>query len=364
MLRIIFSFFLGASLLLLWTGCDNSDGPNDPPVDNEFDRAAMLQHYSSAVILPALERFRQQASLLSSGVSGYLQDPSDLNWDLTRSVWTNAITAWQGVQTYNFGPGETSQGAFFEKVGTWPVDVAQLEAYVAANDTSLANFNRDTRGLLAVEYLLFGDDARSKLSNDANRQAYLRAIARNVAEEAAALNDAWLNGYANTFISDDGISAGTPTSLLYNNFMLGYERMKNFKLGVPAGLRAGQTQSAPELVEAYYSGQSLALMREQFEQTVDLWEGSGDTDGLGFKDYLLAVEGGEQLVADTETQIQAVYAAFDAMPSGQSLAQSIEQDIAAVTDLHTELQRMTRFFKSEMSSRLSIAITYDSGDGD
>jgi len=364
MLRILISSLLGASLLLLWTGCDNSDGPDEPPVANEFDRAAMLQHYTGEVILPALDRFRQQASLLSSNVSGYLQDPSELSWDLTRSSWSNAMIAWQGVQTYNFGPGETSQGTFFEKVGTWPVDVNQLEAYIAAGDTSFANFDRDTRGLLAVEYLLFSDDARNKLTSDANRQAYLRAVARNVADEAAALSDAWLDGYANTFISDDGISAGTPTSQLYNNFVLGYERLKNFKLGVPAGLRAGQTDAAPELVEAYYSGQSLALMREQFEQTVALWEGSGDTDGIGFKEYLLAVEGGEQLVTDTEAQIQAVYTAFDAMPSSQSLAGSIEQDIAAVTDLHTELQRMTRFFKSEMSSRLSIAITFDSGDGD
>jgi hypothetical protein len=33
-------------------------------------------------------------------------------------------------------------------------------------------------------------------------------------------------------------------------------------------------------------------------------------------------------------------------------------------DLHTELQRHTRFFKSDLSSLLGLTITYSSGDGD
>jgi uncharacterized protein len=364
MLRIVLSACFGLSLLLLWTGCDQGDGPENPPADNEFDRAAMLQHYSDAVILPALADFRQQATLLSSDLETYLQDPTETHWEQARNQWLLAITAWQGVQTYNFGPGETSRGSLFEKVGTWPVNVSQLETYVSAGDTSLANFDRDTRGLLGIEYLLFAENARDALSNDPNRQAYLHAVVRNVATEAIAVDEAWRDSYASSFTSSDGISAGSPTSLLYNNFVLAYERLKNFKIGVPAGLRAGQTDAAPELVEAYYSGESLALMREQFDQTVALWKGNGSSDGIGFKEYLLAVEGGQQLVTETEAQIQAVYAALDAMPGDQSLAGSIEQSMAAVTDLHTELQRLTRFFKSEMSSRLSIAITYDSGDGD
>jgi hypothetical protein len=36
----------------------------------------------------------------------------------------------------------------------------------------------------------------------------------------------------------------------------------------------------------------------------------------------------------------------------------------AATNFHTELQKHTRFFKSDMSSLLGLAITFSSGDGD
>lgn len=350
-------------LLLLWVGCDNTEPPVNEP-DSEFDRAAMLESYANVVIAPALSRFRDEANALRTAAEAYTRSLSDTDWDNLQGTWTRVALAWQAVQAYNFGPGDLSRGTLFEQVGTWPVDVAKLAEYIAEGDTSLANFNQDTRGLLALDYLLFADNARPDLEADANRRAYLRAVARDIAAKANTVADGWENGYTDTFVENDGISAGSSTSLLYNNFVLSYERLKNFKVGVPAGLRAGQTEADPTLVEASYSGQSLVLMREQFDQTESLWEGRGATDGLGFKEYLRAVEGGEALIDETEEQIDACERAFEALPAGKTLAQLIEEDIAAVTNLHTELQKLTRFFKSEMSSRLSITITYDSGDGD
>jgi uncharacterized protein len=42
----------------------------------------------------------------------------------------------------------------------------------------------------------------------------------------------------------------------------------------------------------------------------------------------------------------------------------VAQNHPTVDALHTELQKHTRFFKSDMSSLLGIAITFSSGDGD
>jgi hypothetical protein len=42
----------------------------------------------------------------------------------------------------------------------------------------------------------------------------------------------------------------------------------------------------------------------------------------------------------------------------------IQTSPQALIDIHTELQKNTKNFKSEMSSLLGIAITYASGDGD
>mgnify|MGYP007059449494 CR=1 FL=1 len=46
------------------------------------------------------------------------------------------------------------------------------------------------------------------------------------------------------------------------------------------------------------------------------------------------------------------------------MSELITTDAGRLENLHTEMQKLTRFFKSELSSLLGISITYSSGDGD
>jgi hypothetical protein len=46
------------------------------------------------------------------------------------------------------------------------------------------------------------------------------------------------------------------------------------------------------------------------------------------------------------------------------MSELIRSNPQALVALHTEMQKLTRFIKSEMSSLLGISITYSSGDGD
>ena len=46
------------------------------------------------------------------------------------------------------------------------------------------------------------------------------------------------------------------------------------------------------------------------------------------------------------------------------LSELVVNDPAKAEAIFTELQKMTRFIKGDMSSILGIAITYSSGDGD
>ena len=75
------------------------------------------------------------------------------------------------------------------------------------------------------------------------------------------------------------------------------------------------------------------------------------------------VVGGNELLALTAEQVAVVDAKFNALPNIK-LANAITQQFQLVDDVHTELQKSTRFYKSDMSSLLGIAITYSSGDGD
>lgn len=344
-------------------GCDNT------PVETNdgFDRPAFLAFMADAQIVPAYEAAADALGNLETAILAFTTNPDGATLAQAQEQWLLANLAWQDAQMFNFGPAENSFGTLAEDLGTFPADTTRIEQLIAAGDTSLANFDRDTRGFAGADYLLHQGEEAYRLAGfqqDPLRRAYLRAVTRDLRERLQNVLDEW-SSYRSEFIANDGSDAGSSVSLLYNNFVGSFEALKNFKVGLPAGKRPGQVAAEPNLVEAPYSGTSLPLLIRHFERVVDLWEGipmAGNTR-LGWRDYLESVVGGDALIAATREQIQAVETAIAAMPF-ESLSQAIENEAPQVEALHTELQKLTRFFKSDMSSLLGISITYDSGDGD
>ncbi|WNJ20697.1 imelysin family protein [Pontibacter sp. G13] len=355
--------FWKTSLFALSMGMFFSCG--DDPVDPEdsFDRKAMLEQYADQMIIPAYNALGDVSDDLQAAAQTFSQAPTQSNLDELQTSWKAAALAWESANTYNFGPAQTSFGTLLEEIGTWPVNEIQLESYITDADTLLENFDRDTRGFYAIEYLVFNladDDAAilAAFDQSSDRGAYLRAVTQHLAEQVDAVQDAWPN-YRGTFVDNNGTDAGSSTSALYNEFVKSFEAAKNFKVGLPLGVRPGQTGPEPQLVEAYYSGYSTELLEAHLASIEAIWRGNGN----GYRAYLLTVTGGPELVEDTETQLQAIQLSLANLPDGR-LADQISTDPTPVNDLHTELQKNTRFFKSDMSSLLGIAITFNSGDGD
>lgn len=349
--------------LSLLMGCNDTE--NGPEVT--FDRAEMLENMADNIILPRLQAFQSEATELHAAVNAFAQDVNAENLAAARSAWADAAEDWQYVSAFGFGPGDLSLGPIGSVLGTFPADASAIEQAIAAQDFSLNNFRRDVRGLYALEYLLYGpqpnqDNTLSfyQASEGAARLAYLQAVSDNLNTNTGQVVSEWQSGYRSSFIENDGTSAGSSAAQLFNAFSQDFEVLKNFKVGLPAGNRSGQTSAEPTKVEAYYSGMSRQLLDDHFNSVVSLWEGG---DGPGFREYLLSVEGGPALVQATEEQIIQVEQDLASLPD-EPLSQLIEQDAASVDNLYTELQKLTRFFKSDMSSLLGIAITYNSGDGD
>jgi uncharacterized protein len=359
-MKLPFSIFLVAALL--WGGCKDSD----TNASGNFDRSAMLRNYADNLTVPAYSDLEGKVQDLLFSWAVFDLTPSQAHLDDVRSKWAVAYAAWQSANAYNFGPAgeEGLRKGLVEEVGTFPANAAKIEEFVAAGDTALNNFNRDTRGFLAIEYLLF-EETNGSLLASAPRRAYARAIIDHLQSRIYAVNEAW-DDYKPTFLAANGTDVGSSTSLLYNEFVRSYESIKNFKVGLPAGKRPGQTQAEPQLVEAYYSGKSLEMMKLHIQAIGNIYYGkrAGGQDGLGLKDYLDKVVGGPELVAATEAQWAKVNAALDAVPTDRPLAELMAENHPTVDALHTELQKHTRFFKSDMSSLLGIAITFSSGDGD
>jgi len=360
---LILSFSLVA---LAFSGCKKEETEDQL----SFDRAAMLKNYGENLIIPAVSQLQSSVQELNNVLLNFTNNLTIENLEAAKNAWQMAYLDFMHVNSFNFGPGG-EQGlnkSITEEAGTWPTNTALIEGNIEAANYALNDFNRDNRGFHAIDYLLFADDASTTLAafENANRRAYLLAVSARLNQQITTLNNAWTSGYYAEFIANSGTDVGSSTSLLYNEFVKSFEALKNFKIALPLGLRAGQTQAEPQLVEARYSANSLQAFRAHYAAIIDLWHGRSSTgvDGLGWRDYLDSVEGGADLIVSTEAQIALIDDALAAIPDSPSLEEQITTNFDALNNLHARLQQHTRYFKSDMSSILGITITFSSGDGD
>jgi hypothetical protein len=228
-----------------------------------------------------------------------------------------------------------------------------------------------TRVLNAIDYLIFDVNGNQNSIVNAfitgtNRKNYLTAIVNKLKSQVDAVVTERNGTYAASFVNNNGTSVGSSTSQFYNEFVRSFEAIKNFKVGVPLGKRVEQASVEPTKVEARYSGKSLKYLKLNIQAIEDIWYGKSKAgvDVIGWKEYLAFVTGGNDLITRTEAQMQVIKSALNAIPDSPSLEQQISTKLTALTLFHTELQRHTRNYKSDMSSLLGIAITFSSGDGD
>lgn len=351
---------------LFWS-CDNGENTED-----NFDRTALLEHVADDIIIPQYTNLQGKVNALKSASDAFTTNTNDGNLATLQSAWLDAYKAWQYANAFNFGPAgeEGLRKGLIEEAGTFPVSETKIEANITNNNTNMSDFNRDARGFLAVEYLIFrvDDDNTTVLGNfeSANRRSYLTALVNKLKSQIDDVVAAWNGSYKQLFISRDGTDVGSSTSQYYNEFVKSFESIKNFKVGLPMGLRPGQVQTEPQLVEAYYSGTSVPMLKEHLQAIENIWYGKSTEgeDGIGFKEYLESVSGGPALITLTEAQLAEVNASLDALPEDERLSLQLNDNAENVETFYEELQIHTRYFKSDMSSLLGIAITFSSGDGD
>ena len=361
------SIIVASVVLVTIVACgDKNNGGVEP---TSFDRRTLLQNIADNLIKPAFSDLQKSTLDLKSSIDIFVKTPNSTNLESLKTKWVETYTAWQFANGYNLGPAgeEGLRKGLIEEIGTFPTNTVKIEELISINDTSFQSFARDTRGFPALEYLIYADNALAKLQAESNRRNYLTALGNHLKIKVDFVANEWASGtFKTTFIADNATSVGSSTSNFYNEFVKNYEALKNFKIALPLGRRVGQTQAEPQKSEAYYSGKSLDMLKTHFQACENIWYGKSKTgaDGIGFKEYLEAVEGGKALITATETQMTAIKTTLVAIPTNKTFAQLIETNDPSVLTLQVESQKMVRYFKSDLSSLLGIAITFSSGDGD
>lgn len=354
--------------LFSFSSCDDPAGP----VGQGYDRKAMLEFTAKNTIIPLYGDMYQAVKSHDSTLQLFAENQNEQNAQELRNSWRKMAEAWQYVVFFDFGPAQMSDGSLFQNIGTFPASVLKIESYINAKDTSFKNFDRDSRGLYALDYLIFKDSASfiQSIKDQPFKLAYMKAVSKNIVSRVETVLNQWQGTYGTTFINNDGAQAGSSISDLYNAFVFHFEVMKNYNLGLPMGKRAGQTKSESMKVEGLYSGYSTELLKAKYEAIRNLWFGYARLSLLsslsakGFKEYLNSVENGPRLINDTEDQWNRIGTVLQTLDPQVPLQDMILSQDPRLEQLYLEMTKHTRFIKSEMSSLLGISITYSSGDGD
>lgn len=352
---------------LCMVSCSDDDGVENTFPGASFNRKAMLTEIGNNLIVPNFEELQESVNALSEAINVFTQNPSERNLITMRSAWTEAVIDHQHCSAFGFGPGELVLGPYATVLGVFPVNESQIEANIVNPSFDLPNsFNRSIRGFYTIEYLIYGNDltdAQLVAGFDQNRKDYLLLIADELKSSCDQIVSEWNGSYFQQFINNDGTSAGSSVSQLYNSFVRDYENIKNFKVELPAGLTAGQASADGNLVEAYYSGISTTLIKENWKSSKNIYFGMsrGGEELIGFEEYLASVTGGPALIETTKEAISEIDLSISDLPEGE-LSQNVSTP--ALVTLRDQLQANTANFKSSMSSLLGISITFNSGDGD
>lgn len=306
-------------------------------------------------ILPHVDHFAEA----SQELSGVVQAQCGQDDDAVRASFHDAFDAWIGMSHLRFGPTETDNRAF--AIAFWPdsrgVTPKTLRALITSDDPALTDPQafRDVsiaaRGLYALEFLLF-DAQISQLGAVETRCALARAIAGDVAENAAQIQAEWQGGYAEALTQPDSDSRyktqAEAAQELFKALGTGLQFTADTRLGRPLGAN-GKTR--PKRAEVRRSGRSLRHVVLTLEAAQDLAArlAAGDAELTD----RLQVSFARALKAAARLESDPTFAGV-ADVQGRLRIEALQQRINEIRAL----------IAAELGPKLGVAAGFNSLDGD
>ena len=372
-LKLSFCLLMIATLCMHCVKKKNSDEPAEAEPET---RKVLLENIADNIILPSYENFRIKLDTMIVKSKAFTSNPDNVSLSNFRAAWANTYIEWQKVELFDVGP--SSDVAMRLYFNIYPTDVAGIETNVASGNSNLGiEFNR--QGFPALDYLIngMGTDAETidkyKTATDANKRiVYLNLVTNKMKEMTTIVISAWHNGYRNTFVGNTSVSAGSPLSGLINGYVRNYEKyIRTGKFGLPSGVMVGGGTVNPALVEGYYKKDiSLDLAKAAHKASVDFFNGKSvitGAEGSSLKSYLDKIgakdsKTGVSLSAIINTQFGEVDKKLNLLSN--NFVENVNNNNQAMINVFNTMQSTIRLLKVDMTSAMSISITYTDTDGD
>jgi uncharacterized protein len=361
--------FLLSVFALFVAACKKTKPPEEEVPVNSYDQKPMFQNYSANLIVPSYNLLKEKLDSLNLAIQNFNSSTTEINLNLARAAYMKAYKQYMYCSTYEFGPAATI--IFRSSTNIFPTDTTQINSNIAAGtyDFTMAS-QTDAIGFPAMDFILYGYNKTATsitnlFSTNVNRRQYLLDLCTDLQTKTNTVITGW-SSYTTTFNNATGNAAGNSLSNLVNEFNYDYEITKNARVGIPLGKQTLGI-AMPEKVEAFYSGNSLILLKEKVNALEGIYLGRSQSgiNGTGLDDYLTYLNSqyaGGSLNAAIQTKFVELKALVDAIP--ETLSNSVISSAASVDLAYQKFQELLVLLKTDMPSALSVYITYVDGDGD
>ncbi len=334
-----------------------------------FDRRAMLDALVLETILPLHETLATEAAELEAAGQAFQADPTEDTLADFQAAWEEASIAFEHIQVYSF----QRVMPYMTQLDSAPTNIPFIEDYIELEEpgTIDAEFvsllGSSSKGLPALEYLIFSEDALADLTETQNRRDYAVAAAADIRRVADQLVTEWTpgeGGYADRFISADGepASVRSSVSMITNEMIAGLEDVARFWLGGPLGYRNGG-EPQPDLVEAPYSNTSVSKLVANLEGVQMALNGHEDVPSLAdYLDFLGAELDGEPLSEVLNAEIEALIEQLNSIDG--PLQTAVVEDTATVEETYEQAVDLLQLVKTDTANQLGITVTFSDNDGD
>ena len=375
MIRLVFVKFLTLICLgVLTISCENDPKQEAPPTGANSDRGLMLTNIADNIVIPAYANFKLKLDNMITKSDAFRANPTATTLTDFKTAWEEAYIEWQKVALFDFGPAADNGLIGFMNI--YPTNIAAINANITSGTAGLETpASYPAQGFPALDYLINGIaatdvDIVALYTTDPEadkRKGYLQQLTNQMKTKFDLINNAWKGTYRNTFVASTGMGLYSSTSLMVNGIVSYYERhLRSGKFGIPSGAMIGGTPSLTA-VEAYYKKEIGKVLAQTAQQAfADYFNGKGvltGTEGPSLKTYLNSLD-----AKDKTTQVllsETINTQFNVVNDKLALLDNaVATDNAKMVVVYNEMQKAVRMLKVDMTSAMSVTITYTDNDGD
>ena len=345
---------------LFFIGCNSSE---------DDLRKNLLYSWGVDVVVAKSNIFEDRSRVLSEGVSNYCQNLSEEGFLELQTQWWEARTPWKELEVFRFGPYKEDQ-RLGPKIDFWPVRVDTIEEILAGDaeltQENLYNYGTSSKGLPVLDYLLFNDAAKERISTNSRYCDYTTAVAGELTVRAGEFHDAWHPDEGNYVaqLTEAGYPSSSYPSLQHsvaevvNRMGHTIENIRIDKITTPLGLEIGSAQ--PDKLESPYSKRSFQDIKDNLYGIRTIYYGAETSNALGLQDLL------ESRSLNYDTEFESLFqSTIDMIDSFEKpMTEVLEEDPDALILLSAELQKMQNLIQTDIVGGLSLWVSFNDADGD